>query len=154
MADNSEIPIDDMVDGDYIAFQTQEGFVMYHKSDGELWRTIASSAETVDRKNAKRVDGIKASDGLSRIVMSGHETIEVPEDLGKLNKLDTPEQDQGLEMDLDLMGAEMGDEVTPDDLPTLPSSEPEALPEIEVPPLDEPMLDVPDPSAPQTTPEL
>lgn len=144
------IPVDDMVDGDYIAFQSQEGFVLYHKSDGKLWRTVAKTPEEIDKQNAKAVNGISPSDGMSRIMMSGHETVAPPEDFGKVMKIETPEPELDDTFNIDIesgqdeFGPEAGLEpVSPEDLPA-PEGEAAPLPEIDINPLE--------PAAPELPP--
>ncbi len=142
------IPVDILKDGDYVVFQGTEGFTLYHMSDGQLWRTVAPTLDKLTADIAKPVEGIYAMDGLSRVLMSGHETVEPEEDLGKVNKIESPEPEDFGEIAMELPGEggeEGGEEVLPDDLPQ-PEGEPGALPPMDV---EEPPPTMPDEAPPE-----
>ena len=130
-------------DGDYVVFQGNEGFTLYHMSDGQLWRTVAPALEKLTADIAQPVEGIYAMDGLSRVLMSGHETIEPEEDFGKVNKIESPAPEEFGDIAMD-MPPEGGEEILPDDLP-----KPEE-PGNELPPMD---VEEPPPTMPEIAPE-
>ena len=114
-----------MKDGDYIVYQRDGLYIMYHMADDKLWRTEGQSIDDLAPENSKAVDGISMEDHTGRIAMSGHET-PPPKDIapGIPQEIETPEpeiEDENLDIPIEEPGMEE-------------PMEPEMAPEPELPP--------------------
>lgn len=88
MSDNP-IELKSFRNGDYVVFHNQTGeYVLYHMSDDKLWRTTGYELGQLNASSSQEVEGLYPTDGMSRIVISGHETIQNgDEGLGELKQV-------------------------------------------------------------------
>jgi hypothetical protein len=61
--------------GDYIVYRGDNEFIMYHMSDGKLWRTVAQSLDGMDQANSHEIDGIDLEDSNKIVATHGHQAI-------------------------------------------------------------------------------
>lgn len=121
------ISVEGFHNGDYIVYQDGNGeYVMYHMSDDKLWRTSAYELADMDPKKCQQVEGIYQSDGVGKVIMSGHETIEAKDSLGVLKQIEVPEPEIDDEIGSMDVPASPGfeDDISADDLPPEPPAEP------------------------------
>lgn len=132
---DSPIELKSFKNGDYVVFQGETGeYILYHMSDDKLWRTTGYELSDLNASASQKVEGLYPIDGMSRVVISGHETISTPDDgLGELKQVvHIPE----LESDIDTLDLPetpgYDNEIDETDLPGEEEEEPPA------PPLEEP----------------
>lgn len=115
-----------MKNGDYIVYQRDGMYIMYHMSDDKLWRTEGQKIDDLSPENSKAVDGISLEDHAGAIRMSGHET-PPPDEVspGIPHEIEAPEPAEQFEGDFDIepepgmeepMAPEMGE------IPTMPGT--------------------------------
>lgn len=124
-----------MKDGDYIVYQRDGLYVMYHMADEKLWRTEGQSVDDLVPENSKAVDGISVEDHSGRIAMSGHET-PPPQDVapGIPQEIETSEPEiEDENLDIDIEAPEEEPPLEPDMAapePEMATPESEAIPTI------------------------
>ena len=111
-----------MKNGDYVVFHGDDGYIMYHVSDGQMWRTTGNQEKDLNIENAKEVSGIAIGDGSKRVVMSGHETPPAPPSPGIPQEIET-EIEELPELEIEMPPAEIQSEIPA--VPEIPL-EPEA----------------------------
>lgn len=118
-----------MKNGDYVVYQRDGLYIMYHMSDDKLWRTEGQKVDDLTPENSKAVDGISMEDHAGTIRMSGHET-PPPEDIppGTPHEIEMPEPAEQFEGDFDVESPgepDMEEPMAPEagEIPTLPGTE-------------------------------
>ncbi len=99
-----------MKNGDYVVFHGDDGYIMYHVSDGQMWRTTGNQEKDLNIENAKEVSGIAIGDGSKRVVMSGHETPPTPPSPGIPQEIET-EVEELPELEIEMPPAEIQSEI-------------------------------------------
>lgn len=125
------VEIPEFKNGDYIVFQNNGLYVMYHMSDHKLWRTEAHELDKMMAEDSEPVQGIQPIDGMSRVIMSGHEEVQIAKDMGKAAEV--PELPPEIDPDA----------ISPDDIPEEERAR-EDVSTKELPPLEDEEEPLPD----------